>query len=110
MAEEPDDSDELPETASDFAAAHPEVWEQYTGLGWACSDAGPIDGETRRLVKLALAIGAQSEGAVHSHVRRGLDEGVDPEALRHAAVLAIPTVGFPNAMAALTWVEDLTDE
>ena len=32
--------------------------------------AGPLDQKTVRLVKLALAIGAKSEGAVHSHVRR----------------------------------------
>lgn len=63
-----------------------------------------------RLVKLSLAIGAQSEGAVHSHVRRALEEDVSPEALEHAAILAIPTVGFPKAMAALSWIEDYTDE
>ena len=72
--------------------------------------AGPIDGETKRLVKLAVAAGSESEGAVHSHVRRALDEGVDPEALRHVALLSIPTVGFPKAMATLTWIDDLVDE
>ena len=46
----------------------------YAALGKACSQAGPIDGRTARLVKLALAVGALSEGAVHSH-RRALEEG-----------------------------------
>lgn len=109
MADEIDDFDDLPETPSELARDHPDVWEQYSKLGEACSAAGPIDGETKRLVKLALAVGAQSEGAVHSHVRRGLEEGVDPAALEHVALLSIPTLGFPRSMAARSWIEDETE-
>lgn len=109
MSDGIDDTDELPATPAGFAEEHPEVWERYADLGEACSEAGPVDTETKRLVKLALAIGAGSEGAVHSHVRRGLEEGVDPAALKHVAILSIPTLGFPQAMAAKSWIEDLTD-
>lgn len=109
MTDDVDDPEELPSVASELAADYPDVWDAYAELGAACSDGGPIEGETKRLVKLALAIGAQSEGAVHSHVRRALEEGVDPETLRHAAILSIPTIGFPQAVAALTWIEDLTE-
>jgi alkylhydroperoxidase/carboxymuconolactone decarboxylase family protein YurZ len=110
MADELDDpTAELPSTPGDFAAAYPDVWDAYADLGEAGAEAGPIDGETKRLVKLALAIGDQSEGAVHSHVRRALDEGVPPETLKHAAILSIPTIGFPKAMAAMSWIEDLTE-
>lgn len=109
MADEVDDPEELPATASRLAAEYPDVWEAYADLGEASSAAGPIDGETKRLVKLALAAGSQSEGAVHSHVRRALEEGVDPEKLRQVAVLAIPTIGFPKAIAALSWIEDLAE-
>jgi alkylhydroperoxidase/carboxymuconolactone decarboxylase family protein YurZ len=102
-------TEELPASAGEFAEQYPDVWDAYADLGQASAEAGPLDGETKRLVKLALAIGSQSEGAVHYHVRRGLDEGLDPETLKHAAVLAIPTVGFPKAIAALTWIEDVTE-
>jgi alkylhydroperoxidase/carboxymuconolactone decarboxylase family protein YurZ len=97
----------LPSRAGALAEAHPEIWKAYQGLGRACSEAGPLDAKTRRLVKLALAAGARSEGAVHSHVRRGLDDGLTPEELRHVAYLAIPTLGFSASIAALTWIEDL---
>lgn len=111
MSDELDDPvEELPSIAGDFADDYPAIWDQYAALGEASSAAGPLDGETKRLVKLALAIGEGSEGAVHSHVRRALDEGVSPAALKHAAILAIPTLGFPQAMAALSWIEDYTDE
>jgi alkylhydroperoxidase/carboxymuconolactone decarboxylase family protein YurZ len=109
MVDEIHDSNELPATASDVAETYPDVWDAYGDLGKACSHAGPIDGETKRLVKLALAVGAQSEGAVHSHVLRGLEEDVDPDALRHVAMLATPTIGFPKSVAALTWIDDLAD-
>ena len=101
---------DLPAGASRVAERHAAVWQAYERLGAACSEAGSMDGRTRRLVKLALAIGAASEGAVHSHVRRALAEGVSVEELEHVALLAIPTLGFPRAVAALTWIEDVTRE
>jgi len=109
MADELNDSSELPSTAGKVAEVYPDVWNEYTEMGKACSAAGPIDDETKRLVKLALAVGSQSEGAVHSHVRRALSEDIDPETLRHVAILSIPTIGFPKAVAALSWIDDLAD-
>ncbi len=109
MTDEVSDPDDLPAQAGDFAKQSPEVWQAYEQLGKECSESGPIDGGTKRLVKLALAVGSQSEGAVHSHVRRGLEEDVDAETLEHVALLAIPTLGFPKAMAALSWIDDVTE-
>lgn len=109
MVNDIDDRDELPSTAGEVAEAYPDVWEKYADLGKASTDADPIDGETKRLVKLALAVGSQSEGAVHSYVRRALEDDVDPETLRHVAILSIPTIGFPKGVAALTWIDDLAD-
>jgi alkylhydroperoxidase/carboxymuconolactone decarboxylase family protein YurZ len=99
----------LPSGAGKVAEAYPEIWKAYASLGKACSEVGPVAGETARLVKLALAIGALSEGAVHSHTRRALEEGVAPEAIKQVALMAIPTLGFPQAVRALTWIEDITD-
>ncbi|SNR54872.1 carboxymuconolactone decarboxylase family protein [Halorubrum vacuolatum] len=102
--------EEMSEQPTNFANANPEVWNAYAELGSACSDAGPLDRDTQRLVKLALAIASESEGATHSHVQRALDQDIPPEALKHVAALSIPTIGFPKAMAALSWIEDVTDE
>jgi AhpD family alkylhydroperoxidase len=96
-----------PSGAGAFAKAFPGPWDAYQQLGQACAEAGPLDSRTRRLVKLALAIGARSEGAVHSHTRQAVGEGASAEELRHIAALAITTLGFPTAIAALTWIEDI---
>jgi alkylhydroperoxidase/carboxymuconolactone decarboxylase family protein YurZ len=61
------------------------------------------------LVKLALAVGASLEGAVHSHTRRALVEGISKEALAEVALLGIPTLGLAHSVRALTWIEDLTE-
>lgn len=100
---------ELPSGAGEVAGAYPELWRAFAALGEACAGAGPIAGRELRLVKLALAIGARSEGGTHSHARRAMAEGIPAEALRQVALLAIPTLGFPRAVAALTWIEDVTD-
>src|SRR5678815_1996225 len=97
----------LPAGAGLLAKRFPAVWESYAQLGERCSEAGPLDQHTRRLVKIALAAGAGSEGAVHSHVRRGLAEGLSPEAVRHVALLAIPTLGLPAAVRSMTWIDDM---
>ncbi len=102
------DKTTLPGAAGRVAERYPDVWDAYTDLGEACAAAGPLTGQTQRLVKLALAIAAGAEGAVHSHVRRALDEGIDAEQLIHVALLAMPTIGFPASVAALTWIKDVT--
>ncbi|MBF7054718.1 MULTISPECIES: carboxymuconolactone decarboxylase family protein [Halomonas] len=101
---------DLPSGAGQVAEQYPEVWDAYAELGKACAESGPLDARTRRLVKLALAVGARSEGAVHSHARRALEEGETSEALKQVAMLSIPTLGLPRGVAALTWIEDITDE
>jgi alkylhydroperoxidase/carboxymuconolactone decarboxylase family protein YurZ len=69
---------------------------------------GPLDERTARLVKLAVAIGAMREGAVHSAVRKARAAGVPIAAMDHVLALAVTTIGFPSAVAAFTWVRDLT--
>ena len=99
----------LPSKAAEVAQDFPEVWAAYAALGKACATAGPIAGKDLRLIKLALAIGASSEGAVHSHARRALAAGVSKVEIKQVALLAIPTLGFPHAVRVLSWVEDVTN-
>lgn len=98
----------LPGAAGGVARDKPDVWEAFQKLGAAAGDAGPLDERTRRLVNLAFAIGADSEGATHSHCRRALAEGLQREELEHVAYLAITTLGWPRAIRALTWIRDVT--
>jgi alkylhydroperoxidase/carboxymuconolactone decarboxylase family protein YurZ len=99
---------ELPGTAGQVARERPELWRAFQALGAATGAAGPLSEREQRLVNLALAIGADSEGATHSHSRRGVAEGLSAEELEHVAFLAITTLGWPRAIRGLTWIRDVT--
>ena len=96
----------LPDSISGFEKKHPAVWETFAKLGDACHETGPLDEKTRRLVKLSMAVAFRHEGAVHSATRNALKSGVTREEIEHVAILAITTVGWPSAFAAMTWIED----
>ena len=102
------DDQELPARAGQVAEEQPELWAAFQALGAASGAAGPLDPRSQRLVGLALAIGADSEGAVHSHARRGLAEGLTEPEMDQVAYLAITTLGWPRAIRALSWIRDVT--
>ena len=89
----------------------PEVWDAFTSLAETCHDqGGPLDERSRKLAKLAIAIGHRHEGAVHSAVRQAVAAGLSREELLHVAILSITTVGWPSARAALSWIEDVVSD
>lgn len=98
----------VPKRPGQVAEEHSEIWAAFQALGAAVSAGGPLDARSRRLTHLALAIGADSEGATHSHARRAISEGLSPPELEHVALLAITTIGWPRAMRALSWIQDVT--
>jgi AhpD family alkylhydroperoxidase len=89
---------------------YPEYFAAVESLGETVRRAGPLDEKTLHLVQLAAAAAARSEGAVHSHVRRALKSGAQPEEVRHALLALTSTIGFPNVTAALSWAEDVLGE
>lgn len=99
-------SKQLPKAVNQFRRRHPDVWEAFNELGERCHEAGPLDEKSRRLVKLALSIGAGLEGATHSAVRNALKTGISHDEIDHVAVLAISTLGLPAATRAMTWIVD----
>jgi len=101
---------ELPRPFRRFLTHYPAVEKAHMELSLAVNREGPLDERARRLVRLGIAVGQQSEGAVKSHARRGLEEGFTADELRHAALLALPTLGFPPMIAAMEWVESVLEE
>ncbi len=64
-------------------------------MGAAEHDAGPLGQRERRLIKLGIAVGAESEGGVRSHVRKllgvvlGGAQGVERFLHRRVATLEV---------------------
>ena len=101
---------ELPKRFEKFQKEFPEVSNAYELLGKAVHNAGPLDEKTRALIKLAISTGARLEGAVHSHTKKALDTGCSKEEIKQTIMLALPTIGLPSTMAAMSWVEDILEK
>jgi 4-carboxymuconolactone decarboxylase len=97
---------ELPKPVNQFRELYPDVWKAFTQLGEQCHNAGPLNERERRLVKLALSIGAGLEGATHSAVRNAKTDGLNEKDIDHVVVLAVTTLGLPSATRAFTWIRD----
>lgn len=99
--------EKLPSRYLKFFEQFPSVGKSYRNLSDSVVEAGPLDKKSQALVKLGIAIGAKMEGAVHSHARKCLAAGATAAEIRHAALQATTTIGFPSMMAALSWIDDV---
>jgi 4-carboxymuconolactone decarboxylase len=102
--------DFLPFSYKRFKKEFPEIEKEYDRLAKKCHASGPLSEKTRRLIKLGIAIGLESEGAIRSHARRALAIGVTPDEIRHAVLLGLTTIGFPKMIAALNWVYEAFEQ
>ena len=100
----------LPKVYEKFTGKFPEVFKDYKQLGQTCRSAGPLDDKCQDLIKLGIAIGANSRGAVMSSTRKALKSGATKDEIAHAVLLALTTTGFPNMIAALQWVDSVLEE
>ncbi len=100
----------LPGRFKKFQKDFPAVFAAYDSLGNATAEAGPLDAKTRALVKLAIAVGSQLEGAIHSHTRRAVEAKCTAAEIRQTVVLATTTLGFPAMMKALSCADDILNE
>ena len=100
----------LPNKYKNFASEFPDIFELYNELGAKVRESGPLDQNTQNLIKLGIAVGSNSRGAVMSHTRKALETGSTKEKIRHAILLALSTTGFPNMIAALTWANEVLEK
>ena len=98
-----------PPSYEKFKQQFPAVNEAYESLGRACHHTGPLSPKTRELIKMGIAIGANLESATRAHVRLAREAGATPEEIRHAAVLATTTLGYPSMMRGMAWVNDVLE-
>lgn len=98
-----------PRRYQDFIRRYPKIEKAWEMLNEAGQD-GPLDERTRRLVKLAVAIGALREGAVRSSVRKAVALGIPRAEIEQVIALASGTLGLPSTVAIFSWIENLFQE
>lgn len=94
-----------PATYTEFRQRYPKLGQAWELLAQAGRE-GPLDARTVRLLKLALALGAMREGAVHANVRKALAMGIAREEIEQVVALAAGTIGLPATVAVFSWVQD----
>ena len=93
--------------------AYRDFVEHFPALGQAwdlirkAEAAGPLQGKTRRLLKLAIAVGREAEGATHSGVRKALEAGATREEIEQVVALSASTLGLPAAVKIHRWVREV---
>lgn len=100
--------DHLPQVYVDFTERYPGISAANGTVARQVDEATSFfDEPTRRLLKLAVAIGAQADGAVRSNVRKALSSGASEEQVRGVALLALTTCGLPACVAGMGWIEEV---
>ncbi|HHT9138454.1 MAG TPA: carboxymuconolactone decarboxylase family protein [Candidatus Wunengus sp. YC60] len=99
--------EKLPKQYLQIKKRHAKYFNAVEELGMVVKQEGPLDERTAHLIQLAAAATVHSEGAVHSHVKRAIEAGVQPEEIYHAIILLTSTIGFPTVVAALSWADDV---
>jgi alkylhydroperoxidase/carboxymuconolactone decarboxylase family protein YurZ len=102
--------EKLPEHYLAEKKEHQEFIDAVEALGKVLRRQGPLDEKTANLIQLAAAVAIHSEGAVHSHIRRAIENGASAEEVYHAIILLTSTIGFPTVAAALSWAGDILRE
>lgn len=94
-----------PAAYTNFISRYPKLGEAWDAIHEA-GQAGPLDDRTQRLLKLAIAVGAMREGAIHASVRKALAQGITMEEIEQVVALGAGTLGLPATVAIHTWVHD----
>jgi len=100
----------LPDIYTKFSDKFPDIFKHYKDLGSACRNAGPLSEKDQNLVKLGIALGANSRGGIMSHTRKALASGATADEVIHVVLLGLTTTGFPQMMAAMKWVDSVLSE
>lgn len=88
---------------SEFAA-------KYKNLSSSVYKSSALNENIRTLIKLGISIRARMEGAVHAQVRKALKLILKKNEIRQTAILSIPAISFPSAMAASSWIDNIIDK
>ena len=95
-----------PKFYTHFLNKYPDIGKKYEAMGEAIHENGPLSDRERALIKMAVSGSHLFHSAFKSHIRKAIQAGINRDEMEHLALLMIPTVGFPTAMAMLGMIEE----
>jgi AhpD family alkylhydroperoxidase len=81
-----DDPVRPPQSWQRLTDRYPDIAAAYDVFSDVCRQSGPLDEATVAIVKLAVSVGRGASRTVHSHAKKALRNGADPQALRQVAL------------------------
>jgi AhpD family alkylhydroperoxidase len=88
----------LAEPARALRQQIPAVYEAYAGLHRACMAPGALDGITKELIALAVAVTKQCDGCIAAHARGAARQGATAEQVAEAIGVAVLLNGGPGTV------------
>lgn len=90
--------DEVRVLARDLRKAIPDVYRAYAGLHEVALAPGVLDGLTKELIALAIAVTRECDGCIAAHARGAARQGATAEAVAEAIGVAILMNGGPGTV------------
>jgi len=88
----------LKELMGKLADEHPQVMEGFRSLHSAANAEGELDGATKELIALGIAIAVHCDGCISFHVHDALKAGATKDAIVETIGVAILMGGGPSVM------------
>src|SRR5215207_9799858 len=92
--------DELRQPVRDLRERIPAVFDGYGALSAAAMADGVLDGKTKELIALAIAVAKQCDGCIASHARGAARRGASVDEVAEALGVAIVMNGGPGMVYA----------
>lgn len=91
--------DQMGAAVREISAANPEIVKAYAGLSHANAKSTHLDGKTRELIALAVAVTLRCDGCINAHTDAAIKAGASKEEIVDALGVAI----MVNAGAAMVY-------
>ncbi|HYH21004.1 MAG TPA: carboxymuconolactone decarboxylase family protein [Azospirillum sp.] len=91
---------ELKGAVATLRGGHPEVMKHFGALSAAAIETGALDGRTKELIALAVAVAARCEGCIAAHAEAALRHGASRAAVLEAMGVAVWMAAGPGVMYA----------
>lgn len=89
---------ELDGRAANLFKAAPDSMRAFRGLMESAGKDGALDGRTKELMALAIAIAVHCEGCINYHVREAIRKGATREQVAETAMVALEMGGGPASV------------
>ena len=89
MKDWPQITKELTEQLRNLRASAPEVMKAFSGIAQAATTAKALDGKTKELIALGIAIAVRCDDCIGFHVKAALEKGASAEEVTEVLGMAI---------------------